>query len=59
VTLAALVPEEWKTNEPEQVVPRAKSLLSPGANVCAFTVVRLFQGLLSEPSPFVGTEQST
>jgi hypothetical protein len=59
VTFAALVPDEWKTNEPAQVVPRAKSKVSPGLNVWPFTVVRSFQGLPADPSPFAAAEQLT
>ena len=55
----ALVPEDEKTNDPVQVVPRLNSRLSPGANVLPLTVTRLFHGLVDEPLPSAAAAQST
>jgi hypothetical protein len=55
----ALVPEDEKTNDPVQVVPRLNRRLSPAPNVFLLTVVRLFHGLVAEPSPSVAAAQFT
>src|SRR5688572_32733090 len=55
----ALVPEPLGWSDPEQVMPRLKSRLLPGAKVTPLTVAKLFHGLVCVPLPLVAAEQST